>query len=124
MSKEALRILLLALETLDPDECNADQHGICWHVHKFVKRQCQPREAREHTLNVWGEVRGYAFASWEYFSGCAVYPVPPARWNESADHYYEANREELWAGRQGRLRMHLLQHLIEHVRYLLRQGGA
>lgn len=120
MNKDYLRAILRALETLEFDEGSQARHGLCDHVRKSVGAQfSRDVEARYAALNLWDSVRRDAFRTWPHFSGCIVYPVPPADPHQSAEAYYEENRDVLWEGRQGELRYDLLGHLKQHVEAML-----
>ena len=54
------------------------------------------------------------FASWPKFSGDEVYPIPAPRKGSSSHDYY-MHDEKLWKGRQLKLRLELLEHMIRET---------
>jgi len=61
--------------------------------------------------NFWAKTRADAFECWDKFSGNWLYPVPsPDKEITPEDYYIEHNK---WTGEYGKLRMELLDHLID-----------
>ena len=101
--KEIVDILVELRKDVTGNGCKCEATDIC----SVVKH-----EAAYSVYSMWCATCEDAFESWDKFSGDRLYPVPsPDGSITPKDCYrYTSNR---WVGDYGKLRMELLNHLIE-----------
>lgn len=66
------------------------------------------------------------FRKWENFSGNKMYPIPPKDMMETAKDYYDygVDYQKLYTGRQYKMRLKLINHMINCVKEDLKRENA
>lgn len=78
--------------------------GICYATERAITHLA--------CYGTWAATCGDAFSGWSRFSGDRRYPVPSPDKHMTPKEYYQSTLDK-WVGEYGKLRMELLDHLIE-----------
>jgi hypothetical protein len=106
MTKILKEHVLRALLRIQKDGPVDLEYGICYQVDCHIGRNYDSK-------TVYDVITHYS-ESWPDYSGHPSYPIPSLNKTLSAENYYD-DRDGKWAGRQGKLRNDLVDHIIAKI---------